>query len=291
MRVSGRITHILASGLAAATALFWAGGAFAARDVALIDGAATAQAAGLQATPVVKRGSGGVEVNLNGSGKDGDETFLYLKGDYSATPPGSSHSDISAPDDDTSGALTGAEVTGLVGSFTPSHAHLRLGYATMVGKPGKKHPGLDIAVTSNLATDGGDAFNPLGVDLSGADIGGRAVNLGLSLGYAGFNLDAAYLTGGQGLDYGYKGYDVGLGYQRGNWGTLLGFSGVQPTSSSLGTDILGTQSQYTMRLGAFYQIWPGFTLGGRFQFHDYQLFDSERSKNRGEFFLNTKLHF
>jgi hypothetical protein len=232
-----------------------------------------------------------VEISLDGEGDGSGEKFLYLKGDYGAAPIHDDRGALSVSEGTPGSALSGAEVTGLVGRFTPSHANLRFGFANRVGEPGKMRPGFDIALSSRLATNGADVFDPLGADVSGLGLGGTAANLSLSLGYGGFNVDAGYLAGGRGLEYGYRGYDIGLGYQRGNWGTVLGFSGVAPTATSIGTDLMGTQSQYTMRLGAFYQVFPGFTLGGRFQFHDYTLFDSEQSQARGEFFLNSKLHF
>jgi len=285
-----RHRHIVLAGfMAAALPAFGGGGAIAASDELLSDSNAAAYNAGT-ALPALRTPMG-VEVSLDGKGDGSGEKFLYLKGDYGAAPIHDDHGVLATPERAPGGALSGAEVTGLVGSFTPSHANLRFGFANRVGEPGKTRPGFDIALSSSLATNGADVFDPLGVDVSGVDMGGTAANLSLSLGYGGFNVDAGYLAGGRGLEYGYRGYDIGLGYQRGNWGTVLGFSGVAPTSASIGTDLMGTQSQYTMRLGAFYQIFPGFTLGGRFQFHDYTLFDSDESQARGEFFLNTKLHF
>lgn|GEM_PF-4604726 len=284
-----RLHIVLAGCLAAGVSILWAGGALAAAEERLSDSNAAAYQAG--AAPLVIHSPVGVEISLDGTGEGSGEKFLYLKGDYGAAPLNDTGKALSPSEQAAGGALSGAEVTGLVGSFTPSHANLRMGFANRVGDLMNRRPGFDIALSSSLATDGADVFNPLGVDISGLDMGAKAANVSLSLGYAGFNLDAGYLSGGQGLEYGYRGYDIGLGYQRGNWGTILGFSGISPTSASIGTDVMGTQSQYTMRLGAFYQVFPGFTLGGRFQFHDYTLFNSEESQNRGEFFLNTNLHF
>lgn len=246
-----------------------------------------AQTTTVAASPT--RVSVGVEVNLDGTDDGAGGKFLYLKGDFGAAPMASDKTALTLLD--AGNVATGAQAAGLIGSFTPSHANMRLGFASTVGGATNARPGFDVALTSSLAANGGAVFNPLSVDFSTGAASDRTVNFGLSLGYAGFNLGAAYLEGDQGFDYGYRGYDVGLGYQRGNWGTVLGFSGIEPTSSSMGMNLLGAQSQYTMRLGAFYQIMPGLTLGGRFQFHDSQHFDAQENQNSGEFFLNTNLNF
>jgi len=235
---------------------------------------------------------GDIEIKLDSKGKAGDsEKFIYLKSDVGAGAPVAPGGALAAAPKAGAVPPSGADLSGLLGNFTPSHANLRMGIASVIGDVTHQRPGFDLALTSGVATDGAAAFDPLGVYLSPAEAGRRAVNFGFSVGYGGFNLDAAYLQGERGLDYGYRGYDVGLGYQSGNWGTILAFSGLQPLSTGVGMDLMGTQSQYTMRLGAFYQVTPGLTFGGRLQFHDYRLFDSEQSQNRSEFFLNTNLNF
>lgn len=231
------------------------------------------------------RSAVGVEVSLDGAGK-GDEKFLYLKGDFhvgETTQAGSGLISRSLRD----AGLSNPETP--FGVFTPRFANIRLGFLSESGSLLNDRPGLDVALTASLA--GGETLGlPMWLDVvpTAED---RAVNLGVSVGYAGFSLGASYLQESRAFDGAYHGYDLDLSYEADKWGTSLGFRGLGPAAGGPELDLIGTQNLYAVRLGAFYRLWPGFTLGGRFQFYDYSLIDSNEGQNRGEFLLNTNLNF
>lgn len=228
----------------------------------------------------------GVQVSLDDGADGGDENFLYLKGDFES----GAETPLQDPTNRPARSLDFAEGIGTLGTFTPRYGAVRLGFGKGANREAGKSD-FDVALTSQFVIGARPAFDPLNVELSPLESDDRTVNLGFSMGYAGFNIGARYLYGDDAINYGYRGYDVGVGYEGGKWGTALGFSDISPDLGDVGMDLLGTRSLYTVRLGAFYQISPGLTLGGRFQFHDYRLFDSTDSQNQGEFFLNTNVNF
>ena len=101
-----------------------------------------------------------------------------------------------------------------------------------------------------------------------SDLLNREMNVGMSVGYSGFNIDASILRrdsllGGDGL-----GYDVGLSYSGDSWSARLSLSEYRK-----GIDLLGLENEsrniISVELGASYKLTNSLGVQGGVRVYDY----------------------
>jgi len=171
-----------------------------------------------------------------------------------------------------------------IGSFTPRYAGFQLGLGD------KDNKGFGIALsTGYFAGIPGGAKT---IDLSTGGNGGRAYNMGVNFGYAGFRLGGSVLRGGDGADSDYKGYDFGLLYSGSAWSTSLQFAEYSQRRYNFLANNGPADKVQSLELGASYRLGLGITLAGRIQYYDYgSKFLREDASDAQVFFLGTNLDF
>lgn len=199
-----------------------------------------------------------------------------------------------------SGFLAPGEAT-LLDGFTPrsANAHLSLSFAP--GEDDKAHKRLGIELSSSISVQPIEL--PGGVSRSFAEAMNRQeYNLGVNIGYFGFNLGASFKREYDNFSDGYEGFDVGLGYRGASWSTNLSVGEYRRRDDSLlGMAALPINSGidrdaefYAFGFGASYNFSHAFRLSGGFRHFEYgrsyriDLAGAERAQ---VFYLGTHLNF
>lgn len=209
--------------------------------------------------------------------------------------------------DNTSSGFLSADEVGLLSSFTPrsANAHLSLTYAP--GDDDRAHKRLGIELSSSIRVQ--PVQLPGGVSPSLAEaLNRQEYNLGVNIGYMGFNLGASFRREYDRFSDGYEGFDIGLGYRGASWSTnlsvgeyrrrddsLLGLASlpIDPVGSDVG-QIGQSDAYYAFGFGASYNFSRAFSLSGGFRHFEYgrsyrvNLAGAERSQI---FYLGTHLNF
>lgn len=249
-----------------------------------------------------------LDFSFNGEGPEKEPGFLYLK-----TPSSSAATDNYRLNNESvtrftpnAGALprsgdvliTPGE-TSFVTSFTPrvADAHLQLHYETASDQTGEgRSRPLDIALSSRLQVRPVDVIGSVSNPLMSAAFDRRAYDVGLNVGYWGFNLGASLRREVGGLTDGYEGYDVGLSYSGARWSTSLAVGEYRRDFTSIvsGTNLLDDEF-YALEFGASYRIGPRLRLTGGLRWFEYGRnfgIDPSAAPPRSQlFYLGTKLNF
>lgn len=121
----------------------------------------------------------------------------------------------------------------------------------------------------------------------------REYNLGVTLGYAGFGVDASFTRQTSLFENELQGYDVGLSYRSNSWAARLSMSGYQE-----GADLYGIENDVrsivSVELGASYRLTNSIGLSGGVRYYDYGdqwLLNPEAGENSQMIFLGGRLNF
>lgn len=121
----------------------------------------------------------------------------------------------------------------------------------------------------------------------------REYNLGVTLGYAGFGVDASFTRQTSLFENELHGYDIGLSYRSNSWAARLSMSGYRE-----GADLYGIENDVrsivSVELGASYRLTNTIGLSGGVRYYDYGdqwLLNPEAGENSKMIFLGGRLNF
>lgn len=151
--------------------------------------------------------------------------------------------------------------------------------------------GFEIAVQSayRLSMQGIPATTGFG----NSGLAERRYNVGLSLGYSGFNLDASVIRQTSVFEPELTGFDVGFSYEASSWSARLSLSEYQE-----GADLYGIENEarniISVELGASYRLSERIGLLGGVRYYDYGsrlLLNPEEGEKSQMIFLGGRLKF
>lgn len=126
-----------------------------------------------------------------------------------------------------------------------------------------------------------------------SSIADREYNLGVTLGYAGFGVDASFTRQTSLFENELQGYDVGLSYRSNSWAARLSMSGYRE-----GADLYGIENDVrsivSVELGASYKLSSSIGLSGGVRYYDYGdqwLQNPEAGEDSQMIFLGGRLDF
>ena len=233
-----------------------------------------------------------LELSLRDGSAQKDGTFLYLRDRSAPTvtvgslnAPGNltdrpDFSSLLAPN----GAVRGSYGQDMFGSNT------RLG-VSFGGDDARGERGFEIALESNyrMSMQGLSAAT----GYSSSDLAEHQYNLGLSVGYSGFNLDASLLRQQSLFEKDLSGYGVGFSYQAASWSARLSLNEYRE-----GADLYGIENEarniISVELGANYRLTDALGLSGGVRYYDYGsriMLDPAAGEKSQMIFLGGRLKF
>ncbi len=228
-----------------------------------------------------------LELSLRDSSEKKDSGFLYLR-DTSIDSKLSSSSVALANKPDFSSLLAPN------GMLRGKHGQDILGAQSLIGvtlganKNDPTNKGIEIAVQSGYRLSMPEMFGDTNMDLAA-----RHYNVGLSVGYSGFNVDASLVRQTDPFDTDLYGYDVGFSYQATSWSARFGLSEYKE-----GTDLYGLENEarniISVELGANYRLTDRMGLSGGVRYYDYGsrlMLNPEQGENSQMVFLGGSLRF
>ncbi len=183
----------------------------------------------------------------------------------------------------------------LLSSFTPRHAnaHISLTYGRNDQESARKALGIELSSSIRVRQVDmpGVAASPSLADA----LSRQQYNVGLNIGYLGFNLGASLRSEMGEFSDGFKGYDVGLSYRGSSWSTSLSVGEYSRRYSHLFSDTEDLENTYyAFELGASYSFSRAFSLTGGFRHFEYgrgNLLDADAAPRSQIFYLGTRLSF
>lgn len=167
----------------------------------------------------------------------------------------------------------------------------RVGISLGADKKDAKDRGFEIGLQSayRLSMQG----FPAAVGASNSDLAERSYNVGLSLGYSGFGLDASLMRQTSVFDADTSGFDVGFSYEANSWSARLSMSEYRE-----GADLYGLENEarniISVELGASYRLTNTLGLQGGVRYYDYGsrlMLDPEAGEKSQMIFLGGRLTF
>lgn len=148
---------------------------------------------------------------------------------------------------------------------------------------------LSVGVTSRTLSV---ADKPIDKAPSNIDVSGY--NLGLSLGYRGFSVEAGYTKLNDTLLLNSEGVDVGVSYRGKSWKTSLQVAG-ERYGDATSTTPLGLDKSYSVELGGAYLLTPRLSLTGGVKYQVSMPREELRSKDgdqaSGAVYVGTNIKF
>lgn len=179
--------------------------------------------------------------------------------------------------------------------FTPRSANAHVGLSYLGTDDEAAKPSLDIALTSRLSVTTTDTFSAASESSLAGLLDRRSYNVGLNIGYSGFNLGASVMREEGGLLANYEGYDVGLSYSGSSWSTSLLFGEYTRRQGGLLFGLEGFDNDYySVELGASFRLSPVFSLSGAVRYFDYGAnfwLDPEAEPRSGVLYFGTNVNF
>ncbi|NVJ99787.1 MAG: hypothetical protein HWE25_16670 [Alphaproteobacteria bacterium] len=167
----------------------------------------------------------------------------------------------------------------------------RLGISFGADKNDESDRGFEIALQSayRLSMQG----FPAATGANNSDLAERRYNVGLSLGYSGFGLDASLIRQTSIFDADSSGFDVGFSYEATSWSARLSLSEYRE-----GADLYGLENEarniISVELGASYRLTDTLGLSGGVRYYDYGsrlMLDPEAGEQSQMIFLGGRLKF
>jgi hypothetical protein len=222
------------------------------------------------------------------AGDAADNGFFYLR---DATP--ASHGDMSLSERPDFSSLLAPDGT-VRGSYGQDlfDANSRMGVVSFGRDKTDAHDrGFEVAVQSayRMSMQG----LPATVGFGNNDLAERRYNLGLSLAYSGFNLDASVMRQESVFEPELTGFDVGFSYNASSWSARLSLSEYKE-----GADLYGIENEarniISVELGASYRLTETLGLQGGVRYYDYGsrlLVNPEAGEKSQMIFLGGRLKF
>ncbi len=186
--------------------------------------------------------------------------------------------------------------TGVLNSFTPRQAAVNIGInlGSDAGEQ-EKRQSFQISLSSTVAVQPVNLSGLFNQNLLGQNFNRQSMNLGLNVGYLGFNLGAFLVRESGGLTPGYEGLDVGLSYQGSSWSTTLSIGEYNRRLNGLITSPLGLDENfYALQFGAAYYLSPALRFSGGVRFFEYGPnfgLTPDLASRSQLFYLGTNLNF
>ncbi|WP_262692438.1 porin [Kordiimonas aestuarii] len=232
-----------------------------------------------------------IDLSLRDTSGANDSGFLYLRDRSAAGMPGSmiipgdlgdrpDFSSLLAPDGTVRGSY-GQDIldtTSRMGISLPTSDNP---YA----------PGIEVSLESSyrMSLQGIPALS----GFSSSDTTERNYNIGLTVGYSGFNLDASMMRQESLFDREISGYGVGFSYQASSWMARLSLSEYKE-----GADLYGIENEarniISVELGASYRLTDSLGLQGGLRYYDYGsriMLHPEAGEKSQMVFLGGRLKF
>jgi len=182
-------------------------------------------------------------------------------------------------------------------TFTPRYVGADVTFGTATEAAGGNNDSkFDFSLSSQVSSRQTNIFGAVNNDYVLEALNRQIYDVGLNLGYSGFNL-AASLRGEEGAYYsGISGYDVGLSYSRPTWSTSL-LVGEYRLGNNM---LLGLSNglyddrYFAVEFGAAYKMAPWFQFVGSFRYYqdaNMILLDPSGVSTNSMFYLGTKLKF
>jgi len=204
------------------------------------------------------------ELELSLRGTESEEHSLFKLSDSRDTELSPAKNLTDRPDFSSLLAPTG-EVRGSYGQdLYSANSRMDLSFGGNDKNPDDR--GLEVSLKSayRLSVQG----LPATLGFAGNDIANREYNLGVSVGYSGFGLDASFIQQTSIFDNGLTGFDVGLSYQSASWAARLSLSEYRE-----GADLYGIENEVrniiSVELGASYRLTDNLGLSGGVRYYDY----------------------
>jgi hypothetical protein len=183
----------------------------------------------------------------------------------------------------------------LLSTFTPryANAHISLTYGRKDEESARKALGIELS--SSLRVRQMDMPGLAASPSLAEALSRQQYNLGLNVGYLGFNLGASLRSEMGEFSDGFKGYDVGLSYRGSSWSTSFSVGEYSRRYSHVFSDTEDLENTYyAFELGASYSFSRAFSLTGGFRHFEYgrsNLLDTEAAQRSQIFYLGTRLSF
>ncbi|NVJ71288.1 MAG: porin [Alphaproteobacteria bacterium] len=229
-----------------------------------------------------------LELSLRDKTESEENGFFYLReaGPASAGSIGSLNerpdfSSLLSPDGTVRGSY-GQDLFGTGG---------RVGLSFGADKHDPTDRGFEIALQSayRLSMQGLPAANAF----NNSDLAERQYNVGLSVGYSGFNVDASLMRQTSVFESDMSGFDVGFSYQANSWSARLSMSEYRE-----GADLYGIENEarniISVELGASYRLTNTLGLQGGVRYYDYSnrlMLNPEAGEKSQMIFLGGRLKF
>lgn len=234
--------------------------------------------------------SGGFRVETGQ--KDKDEDFLYLR---DATRPKSENPVglVVRPDFSSLLAPGGDIRSPLKTDFALTGAQIGLSLGNEIKNDGSIDPGFLIAVESAYRMSR-KADTVIGFNDTFTDLAEHAYNVGLTVGYSGFNLDASVRREWSPFETDLSGVDLGFSYQANTWSARLGWSAYRA-----GKDLVGFENDardfVSVELGANLKLSDNIGLTGGVRYYEYDtswhLIDATQGDTSQMVFVGGRLKF
>lgn len=184
-------------------------------------------------------------------------------------------------------------------SFTPRYAGAGLSLSVDPDGDAVTDNSLGLDISSELMIESPNtALHPMSTSLGGYATGlgrfdRRSVNIGVSLGYAGFRMGASMSRETGGFETGYAGVDIGLAYMSQAFSTELSVGEYDVVNSDLA--LVGLDQDFTrLELGAAYAVSERVRFSGGVRLFDYSSrfgLENGGPDRSGVLYLGTRLNF
>ncbi|TNE65156.1 MAG: porin [Alphaproteobacteria bacterium] len=230
-----------------------------------------------------------LELSLRAPSGNRDNGFLYLRDQTGGGTDGMAG--LNARPDFSSLLSPNGTVRGSYGQDLFGATN-RMGM-TFGGQPGSHDRGFEVAIESayRLSMQGLPATTGFGD--TNLDLAERQYNVGLSVGYLGFGLDASVMRQTNLFEGDLSGYDVGFSYQASSWSARLSLSEYKE-----GADLYGIENEarniISVELGASYRLTDRMGVQGGVRYYDYGnrlMLDPSAGEKSQMIFLGGRLKF
>ena len=212
------------------------------------------------------------DANLDLSLRDGSASkggdFLYLK-DASYLSSKANSSTPSRPDFSSLYSADGTVRPGLGSSLVDAYSRVGLTLGGKTDENGLKQGGVEVALESayRLSRESVQAGLVDDIPMRALSVADSSYNIGLSVGYEGFNIDASWLESAHLFDPDVTGYEAGFSY------SLSRFTArVSMAEYTRGVDLLGLTEEariLALELGAQLRLSDRIGLKGGVRYYDY----------------------
>ncbi len=182
-----------------------------------------------------------------------------------------------------------------LGSFTPRNADAYVSLRYGGGADNEEGNALDIELSSSIRVQTVDVPGAVNNQSLAEAFNRQVYDVGLDIGYGGFNLGASLRSERGAFSDGVVGFDVGLSYSWSSWSTSLLVGEYSRRYNHIFPGQEDAQSNfYAVEIGASYRLNPALRFTGAFRYFGFQdpvLLDPTAPPRSQMFYLGTNLNF